>query len=72
MDKEVVVHIDNGTLLSNKKACISVSSNQVDERTACYIELSQKEKNKYCTLMHIYVIKKDGTDELVCRAAIET
>ena len=27
-------------------------------------EVSQKEKNKYCILMHIYGIRKDGTDEI--------
>jgi len=26
-------------------------------------EVSRKEKNKYCILMHIYGIYKDGTDE---------
>ena len=35
-------------------------------------EVSQKEKNKYCVLMHIYGIFKAGTDEPVCRAAVET
>ena len=45
MDKEVVVHIDNGILLSNKKECISVNSNQVDEHTAYYIELSERKIN---------------------------
>ena len=35
-------------------------------------EISQKEKNKYHILMHIYGIYKDGTDEPVCRAAVET
>ena len=34
-------------------------------------EVSQKEKDKYCILMHIYGVKKDGTDEFICRAAIE-
>ena len=33
-------------------------------------EVSQKEKNKYCILTHIYRIWKDGTDESICRAAI--
>ena len=28
-------------------------------------EVSQKEKNKYCVLTHIYGIEKNGTDELV-------
>ena len=35
-DKEVVVHIYNGILLSHKKECIRVSSNEVDEPRACY------------------------------------
>ena len=34
-------------------------------------EVSQKEKGKYHTLMHIYGIQKDGTDEFICRAAME-
>ena len=35
-------------------------------------EVSQKQKNKYCILMHIYGIQKDGTDDPTCRAAKET
>ena len=35
-------------------------------------EVSQKEKNKYCILMHICRIQKNGTDELVSKAEIET
>ena len=31
----------------------------------------QKEKNK-CILMHMYGIQKNGTDEPICRAGIET
>ena len=34
-------------------------------------EVSQKEKDKYCILMHIYGIQKDGTEEFICRAAME-
>ena len=34
-------------------------------------EVSQKEKYKYHTLMHMYKIQKDGTDELIFRAAME-
>ena len=35
-------------------------------------EVSQKEKNKYCIVMLIYRIQKDGTDEFICRVAMET
>ena len=34
-------------------------------------EVSQKEKYKYHVQTHIYGIKKDGTDESICRAAME-
>ena len=30
-------------------------------------EVSQKEKNKYRILTHIYGMQKDGTDESICR-----
>ena len=33
-------------------------------------EVSQKEKYKYCNLMHIYGIQKDSTGELISRAAM--
>ena len=34
-------------------------------------EVSQKEKDKYCILTHIYGIYKDGTDEFTLRVAGE-
>ena len=34
-------------------------------------EVSQKEKDKYCILMHIYRIYKNGTEEFIYRAALE-
>ena len=67
MDKEDVVHVYNGILLSYKK-----ERNWMDLETVIQSEVSQKEKNKYCTLMHICGTQKNGTDELVCRADIET
>ena len=33
-------------------------------------EVSPKEKDKYHTLMHIYMESSDGTDEPICRAAM--
>ena len=35
-------------------------------------EVSQKKKNKYRMLTHIRAIYKNGTDEPICRAEIET
>ena len=34
-------------------------------------EVSQKEKDKYHILMHIYGIYKNGTEEFIYRAAME-
>ena len=44
MDKEVVVHIYKGILLSHKKECIWVSSNEADEPRAYYTEWSKSER----------------------------
>ena len=58
MDKEVVVHIHNGILLSHKKERIWVSFDEVDEPRAYFMqsEVGQKEKDKYHDLTHIYRI----------------
>ena len=34
-------------------------------------EVSEKEKIKYCILMHIHGIQKDNTDEPICKAVVE-
>ena len=34
-------------------------------------EVSQKQKNKYCILMHIHGILKNGTGQPMCRAGTE-
>ena len=53
MDKEVVVHVHNGILLSCKKEHVQVSSNEVDKPKAYYTEWSQKEKDKYHILIYM-------------------
>ena len=69
MNKEAVVHIYNGILLSQKK---SISSKEVDEpRAIIQGEVSQKEKDKYHILMYRYGILKSGTEEFIYRAAME-
>ena len=44
----------------------------MDLESVIQSEVSQKEKNKYCMLTHIYGILKSGTDEPSGRAGIKT
>ena len=44
----------------------------MEPETVIKSEVSQKEKNKYHVLMHMYEIEKSGTDEPMCRAGTET
>ena len=57
MDKEIVVHIDSGILLSYRKQCIWISSNEVDEPRAYYTEWSKSERDKY-HIKHIYMVAR--------------
>ena len=69
MDKEVVVHIHNGISLScgtyhngiiyngiKRNAFESVLTRWMNLEPIIQSEVSQKEKDKYCILMHIYGI----------------
>ena len=63
----------NEILLSHKKEHIWISSNEVDEPKAYYMEWSKSEREKQISLLaHIYGTQKAGTDEIICRAAMET
>ena len=45
----------------------------MDETGAHYTsEVSQKDKDQYSILMHIYEILKDGNDNLICKTEKET
>ena len=46
MDKEAVVYIHNGVLLSHKKEHMWVSFNEVDEPRAYYTEWSMSERER--------------------------
>ena len=57
MDKEAVVHIYNGILFNNKKNIFeSVLMRWMNLEPIIQSEVSQKEKNKYRLLTHIYGI----------------
>ena len=72
MDKKAVVHIHKGILLGHKKEQFeSVLMRWMNLEPIMQSEVSQIEKTKYHILIHIYIISKDGTDERICRAAME-
>ena len=50
-----MVHIYNGLLLSHKKKCIQVSSNEGDEHRAYYIEGSKSEREKQILCTNAYI-----------------
>ena len=54
MDKEIVVRIHNGILLSYKNESIWTSSNEVDETGASYIEWSKSEKETTMQYINAY------------------
>ena len=54
MDKEVVVHIHNGILLTHKRNTFeSVLMRWMNLEPIVQSKVSQKEKDKYCILTHI-------------------
>ena len=69
-----MVHIHNGILFSYKKknAFESVLMRWINLEPVIQREVSRKEKDKYCLLIHAYGICKDGTDEPMYRATKET
>ena len=44
----------------------------MDLETVIQTEVSQKEKNKHCIILLICEIQKNDTDELICKAEIES
>ena len=73
MDKEVVVHIYNGILLSRKKEQNWVICRDVDASRDCHKEWSKSEREKQISYINAYMWNlENGTDELVSRAEIET
>ena len=49
----------------------SVLKRQTNLEPIIQSEVSQREKNKYCILTHIYGVQKNGTDEPICREDME-
>ena len=73
MDKEDVAHIYNGILLSHKKERNWVIYRDVDGPRDCHTEWSKSEREKQISYINVYMWNlENGTDELICRAEIET
>ena len=55
MDKEAVVHIHHGILLSHEKEYIWISSNEVDKTGVYYTEWSKPEKKTPMQYTNAYI-----------------
>ena len=72
MDKEAVVHIHNGILVIKKNTFESVLMRWMKLEPIIQSEVSQKDKDQYSILTHIYEILKDGNDNPISRTEKET
>ena len=71
MDKEDMVHIYNGILLSQKNEIELFVETWMDLKTVIQSEVSQKEKSKY--ILSIYMESETiGIKDLICKAETET
>ena len=55
MNKEVVVHVNSRVLLSHKKDCTWISSNEVGKPRAYYTEWSRSEREKKKSHINAYI-----------------
>ena len=66
-----MVHIHNGVLIIKRNTSESVLMRWMNLEPIIQSEVSQKEKEKYRSLMHIYRIWKNGTEEFLYRASVQ-
>ena len=72
MDKEDVVHIYKGILLSRKKEQNWLICRDVDGSRDCHTEWSKSEREKQVSYINTYMWNlENDTDELVCKAEVE-
>ena len=69
MDKEDVVYLYNGLLLSHKKEQNYAICRDVNGPRDCHTEWSKSERGKQISYINAYIRNlEDGTDEPICRA----
>ena len=66
-----MVRIYDGMLVIQRNTFESVLMMWMTLEPVIQSEVSQKEENKYRILTHIYGIEKDGSEEPICRVAVE-
>ena len=72
MDKKLqYIYIRKYYPAIKKKEIGSLVETWLDPESVIKSEVSQKEKNKYCILMHICGIQKNGIDDFICKTEIE-
>ena len=64
VDKEDVVHIYNGILLSHKKECNNAICSNTDGPRDYHTKWSKSDKDKY-DITYMWNLKKNGTNELI-------
>ena len=72
MDKEAVVHIYTMEYYSAIKRNTFESVLMRWMKLELVTQSAGNQRNKFCVLTHMYGIQKDGADEIMCRAAVET
>ena len=73
MDKEDVVHIYNGILLSHgKEKNNAFAATWMDLETIILSEVSQTEKDKYHMILLACGIYKNGTNEFIYKTEIDS
>ena len=65
------IYIIEYYLATKRNAFESVLMRRMNLEPIIQNEIYQKEKNKYCILVHKYGIWKDDTDKPICREAME-
>ena len=65
-----MVHIHHGIAIK-RSIYESVLMSRMNQEPIKQSKVSQKEKDKYHILTHMYGIWKEGTDEPICKAAME-
>ena len=67
MDKDDVVHVYNGKLLSHKKECNNAICSNMARPRDYYIKWSKPDNIIY----YLYVESKTGTNEIICETEID-